>query len=292
MVKAVLPTHIAARDGLKLRVYHFPIERPQGLVVFLHGLCEHAGRHADVAQHLNARGWAVVSYDHRGHGLSEGEPGTIQKDDDLMVDLATVLDVTQSIYPDQPRILMGASMGGLIAARMGSVWAHPHESVSWARPVDGIILSAPALEPGMTLTQRALLSAFGRLVPDLAVPVGIKPEWCCSDPAVVADIAADPLIHQRVTPRLTQFMLTNGQAVIDRAAQWTCPTLLLYSQVDRLVQVRPCDRFAAEAPAGVITARRYADLDHDLFHEPKKHLVLSDLNSWLKTQFPSRALAA
>lgn len=116
MVKAVLPTHIAARDGLKLRVYHFPIERPQGLVVFLHGLCEHAGRYADVAQHLNTQGWAVVSYDHRGHGQSEGARGTVQQDDDFMVDLATVLDATQAVYPQLPRILMGASMGGLMAA--------------------------------------------------------------------------------------------------------------------------------------------------------------------------------
>lgn len=292
MVKAVLPTHIAARDGLKLRVYHFPIERPQGLVVFLHGLCEHAGRHADVAQHLNSQGWAVVSYDHRGHGQSEGARGTVQQDDDFMVDLATVLDTTQAIYPKLPRLLMGASMGGLMAARMASAWAQPPESIAWARPIDGIILSAPALEPSMTLTQRALLSAFGKLVPDLAVPVGLKADWCSSDPAVIADINADPLIHQRITPRLTQFILANGQAVMDRAAHWTCPTLLLYSQIDRLVQARACDRFAADAPAGVITAQRYADLEHDLFHEPKKHLVLSDLNSWLKTQFPSRALAA
>lgn len=292
MVRVALPAHLAARDGLKLRMYHYPIERPHGLAVLLHGLCEHAGRYADVATHLNQQGWAVVSYDHRGHGQSEGARGTLQSDDDYLHDLAAVLDATEEAYPQLPRILLGASMGGLMAARMASAWAEPPEHVSWARTIDGIVLAAPALEPSMTLTQKALLSAFGRLVPDLAVPVGLKADWCSSDPAVVADIEADPLIHQRITPRLTQFILDNGQAVMERAPRWTCPTLLLYSEVDRLVQARACDRFAAESPRSVVTASRYTDLAHALFHEPKKHLVYSDLNSWLKTQFPSRALAA
>ncbi|HET8693438.1 MAG TPA: alpha/beta hydrolase [Aquabacterium sp.] len=292
MVRAVLPPQIAARDGLKLKTYHYPIERPQGVALFLHGLCEHAGRYADVAAHLNQQGWAVVSYDHRGHGQSEGPRGTLQANDDFMHDLATVLDAVQNVYPKLPRVLMGASVGGLMAARMASVWADPSDTAAWARPVDGVVMAAPALEPTMTLTQKALLSAFGRLVPDLAVPVGLKADWCSSDPAVVADINADTLIHQRITPRLTQFILDNGQIVMERAARWTCPTLLLYSEVDRLVQARACDRFTAEAPADKLTSCRYPDLAHALFHEPKKHLVYADLNSWLKTQFPSRALAA
>lgn len=292
MLRAVLPTHLTARDGLKLRAFHFPIERPQGLAVFLHGLCEHASRYADVARHLNDHGWAVVSYDHRGHGQSEGARGTLQSDDDFLHDLAVVLDATEAVYPQLPRVLIGASMGGLMAARMASAWADPHEDAPWRRAIDGAVLTAPALEPSMTLTQKALLSAFGKLVPDLAVPVGLKADWCSSDPEVVADINADPLIHQRITPRLTQFILTNGQAVMARATHWTCPTLLLYSQVDRLVQARACDRFVNDAPASVVTAHRYADLAHDLYHEPQKHLVLSDLYTWLKTQFPSRALAA
>lgn len=294
MVRVALPAHLAARDGLKLRTYHYPIEHPRGLVVLLHGLCEHAGRYADVAAHLNQQGWAVVSYDHRGHGQSEGARGTLQADDDFLHDLATVLDAAEALYPSQPRILMGASVGGLMAARMACAGSGSDtaEAPSWARRIDGAVLAAPALEPSMTLTQKALLSAFGRLVPDLAVPVGLKADWCSSDPAVIADIESDPLIHQRITPRLTQFILNNGQAVMECAPRWTCPTLLLYSEVDRLVQARACDRFAAEAPASVVTASRYPDLAHALFHEPKKHLVYSDLNSWLKTQFPSRALAA
>ncbi len=292
MVRAEISPQLAARDGLQLRTYHHPIDRPQGLIVLLHGLCEHAGRYHDVAQALNQAGWSVLSYDHRGHGQSEGARGALEQDDDFMHDLATVLDAAQAAYPGLPRVLVGASMGGLIAARMASAWSHPNESVAWARPIDGLVMCAPALEPSMTMTQKALLSTFGRLVPDLSVPVGLKADWCSSDPKVVADILADPLIHQRITPRLTQFILNNGQAVMARAEGWTRPTLLLYSEADRLVQARACDRFVELAPGTQIRACRYQDLAHDLFHEPDQHLVYHDLFSWLKTHFPSRALAA
>lgn len=292
MVNGVVPPHLAARDGLKLRLYHHPAEKAQGLIVFMHGLCEHAGRYADVAQTLNAEGWAVVSYDHRGHGQSEGPRGTLQHDDDFLHDLASVLDATQAAYPGMRRVLMGASVGGLIGARMASAWAEPPERAPWVRPIDGLVMVAPALEPTMTLTQKALLSAFGKLVPDLAVPVGLKADWCSTDPAVIEDINNDPLIHQRITPRLTQFILTNGEKVMSRAMGWNCPSLLLYSQADRLVQARACERFAEQTPSGVLAAKRYTDLAHDLLHEPQRPLVFADLHAWLKKQFPHRALAA
>lgn len=292
MVRAEIPPHLTARDGLQLRTYHYPIDRPQGLVVLLHGLCEHAGRYADVAHKFNETGWAVLTYDHRGHGHSGGDRGALTQDDDFMHDLAAVLDAAQRTYPELPRILVGASMGGLIAARMASAWAQPTDPAAWARPIDGVVLCAPALEPSMSMTQKALLSAFGRLIPDLSVPVGLKADWCSSDPKVVAAIESDPLIHQRITPRLTQFILDNGQAVMTRASGWTHPTLLLYSEADRLVQSRACDRFVELAPDAHVHACRYQDLAHDLFHEPDQHLVYHDLFSWLKTHFPSRALAA
>lgn len=292
MVNGVVPPHIAARDGLKLRLYHHPADKPAGLIVFMHGLCEHAGRYTDVAQTLNTEGWTVVSYDHRGHGQSEGPRGTLQHDDDFLHDLASVLDATQAAYPGLRRVVMGASVGGLIGARMASAWAEPPERAAWVRPIDGLIMVAPALEPTMTLTQKALLSAFGKLVPDLAVPVGLKADWCSNDPAVVEDINNDPLIHQRITPRLTHFILNNGETVMSRAPGWNCPSLLLYSQADRLVQARACDRFAEQTPNGMLTAKRYTDLAHDLLHEPQKPLVFADLHAWLKKQFPQRALAA
>ena len=64
---------IETRDGLSAaRPRRGRREPARGTIVLVHGLGEHVGRYAHVAAFLNARGWRVVGYDHRGHGRSDG----------------------------------------------------------------------------------------------------------------------------------------------------------------------------------------------------------------------------
>ena len=68
----VFPASITARDGTRLVTTHWPLPAGapmQGVVLIVHGHGEHVRRYKHVAAHLNALGWAVVGYDHRGHGL-------------------------------------------------------------------------------------------------------------------------------------------------------------------------------------------------------------------------------
>ena len=48
-------------------------ERPKAAIVIVHGLCEHFGRYDYVTQRLLEAGYAVVRFDHRGHGRSMGK---------------------------------------------------------------------------------------------------------------------------------------------------------------------------------------------------------------------------
>ena len=50
-----------------------PVGEPDYLVLIAHGYAEHAGRHADLAEHLVSDGAAVYAPDHRGHGYSDGD---------------------------------------------------------------------------------------------------------------------------------------------------------------------------------------------------------------------------
>ncbi|MEE8617491.1 MAG: alpha/beta fold hydrolase, partial [Roseateles sp.] len=66
-------------DGLQLHLRHWPAtaEPARGQVLLVHGLGEHIDRYAHVAAVLNAEGWDVHGWDHRGHGRSEGRRGDI-----------------------------------------------------------------------------------------------------------------------------------------------------------------------------------------------------------------------
>lgn len=279
-----LPATAATRDGLALALMHWPLAAgiaPLGVVCLVHGLGEHAGRYAHVARFLNEAGWAVVAYDHRGHGRSPGPRGGLAHDDDLLHDLAAVIDTLRRTYPSQRLLVLGHSMGGLTVARFVASWAQPVEDAPWRRPVDLCVLSSPALDIGLNALQKGMLGSLGRLTPDLAVGNGLKPEWVCSDPAVVQRYVDDPLVHDRITARLTRFMLEGGEAVHARAASWAVPTLLIYAGSDRCVRPAGSERFNAAAPHSVVTTKAYPHMAHEILNEPDQATVLKDLGDWL-----------
>lgn len=287
MSHALFPSHLVARDGLKLHLSHWPVAAPKGVVVLLHGLSEHGLRYAEAARHINEAGWIMLAPDIRGNGQSEGPRGAIRQDDDYLHDLAAVLDLVEQTCPGLPRVVLGHSMGGALAARFAAAQALPREDAPWARPLSGLILSAPALQPTMSLVQKALLSTMGRLILDVAVPVAFKTEWINSDPAVVEEINNDPLSHKKITPRVALFMAGQGPTVMRRAPSWTVPTLMLYTPDDRLVMKDGCERFMKALPTDLSTLRAFPGLKHDLLREPGRGQVYQALQQWLKQTFPT-----
>ena len=272
---ARLQTH----DGLALHARAWPgTGAARGTVLIVHGLGEHIDRYAHVAAQLNAWGWTVVGYDQRGHGRSEGARGRLPHGNDLLVDLAMVVDAVRASHRG-PLVLLGHSLGGLIAARFvagGIGVAEP-----WFREVDALVLSSPALDPGMNAGQKMLLALLGNLAPNLAVNNGLKPEWISRDAAVVRSYVADPLVHDRVTPRLVRFILDGGATVRDRAAMWRVPTLLMWAGSDRCVAPTGSAAFAAAAPGAVLRAHEFKPLFHEIFNEPERGEVFAVLGDWL-----------
>lgn len=284
------PSTLQTADGLPLHLSHWPLEGgapARGTVLIVHGLGEHAGRYAHVAAHLNANAWNVVGYDHRGHGRSGGARGALAQAESLLDDLARVIDAVKAAHPG-PLVLLGHSLGGLIVGRFVAegLAAQP---AAWWRPVDALVMSSPALDPGMNVAQKALLAVLGPLAPNLAVNNGLNPAWVSRDPAVVKAYVDDPLVHDRITPRLARFVVDGGELVRQRAGAWTLPTALLYAGADRCVAPRGSDAFAAAAPRSVVHSKRYDGFSHEIFNEPEQREVLGELSRWL---VPHGALSA
>jgi alpha-beta hydrolase superfamily lysophospholipase len=269
-----MDTSLTMADGLRLHLRVWPVARPQGSVLIVHGLGEHIGRYAAVAGQLNQWGWRVVGYDQRGHGLSQGPRGALPHAEALLEDLSrVVIAVRRNAHG--PLLLLGHSLGGLIAARFVAGGG------AWGPPVDALVLSSPALDPGMNAVQKALLAVLGPLAPGLALGNGLKPAWISRDAAVVRAYVDDPLVHDRVTPRLVRFIVDAGVQVRAQAAAWQVPTLLLYAGSDRCVDPGGSRAFAAAAPVAIVARREFAALYHEIFNEPERAQVLAALRSWL-----------
>lgn len=258
-------------------------------VVLVHGLGEHIGRHAALVDRLAHAGWAVTAYDQRGHGQSGGARGRIPRDDALLADLAWVIDhVRSALAPARPIVLLGHSMGGTVVARFVAEGL-ARAPAPWYRQVQGLVVSSPAWAADLGPWQRMLLG-IGRSLPDAASGNGLKPAWISRDPAVVRAYVDDPLVHDRITPRLARFILDAGRQVVALAPRWTVPTLLMWAGADRCVAPRGAAAFAASAPRDVVRSRCFEGLYHEIFNEPEREAVFTELLDWLATRWAGGAL--
>ncbi len=263
---------LAVQDWLPTRG-----EPVRGLVLVVHGLGEHAGRYDALANRLNAWGFAVRGYDQLGHGDSAGVRGGLPTDTRLLEDLADVVDDTRSrMAADVPLILLGHSLGGLVAARLVSLQM---------RRVDALVLSSPALDAGMNAFQKLLVAVLSRLAPDLRVGNGLNPKYLSHDPEVVRAYKADRLVHDRISARLARFIADAGPATLALAAGWTVPTLLLYAGDDHLVNPAGSRRFAKVAHRQVVGSVCFEDLYHEIFNERDAAPVFNTLRRWLDQRF-------
>jgi alpha-beta hydrolase superfamily lysophospholipase len=276
-------TSLISDDGVRLHYRFWPAtgahtSAAHGTVQIVHGLGEHIGRYAGVAAALNDAGWDVVGHDQRGHGRSEGRRGKIPRADTLLQDVATVM---YAVRGDRPHVLLGHSLGGLVAARyVAEGMASP--AARWWRPVDGLVLSSPAFDPGLGVINRMLLAVLGPLVPHLLMGNQVKPARLSRDPAVVQAYTQDKLVHDRITPRLVRFITDSAAVVRGQAHQWPLRTLLLWAGADRVVRPAGSANFATAAPAHMLTARVFPGLFHEIFNEPERAQVLRQVANWLR----------
>ena len=290
-----------ARDGENLALYEWPLEAwqaevelpPRAVVLIVHGLGEHANRYDHVARRLMDWGFAVRAYDQRGHGESGGARGGLTSEALLLEDLAEVVDDTRQRSLRLPRtghgdnadallplILLGHSLGGLVVGRFVSLKI---------RPVDGLVMSSPALDPGLNAFQKLLLATLPSIAPNLRVNNGLNPAFISHDSSVVRRYLADPLVHAKISARLAKFIASAGPATVACASTWTTPTLLMYAGADRLVNPAGSRAFAEAAAAGpaagAVTARCFDDLYHELFNELDASPVFDSLKAWLDARF-------
>ncbi len=282
-MNAALPPPAGQRSqlqGLTLSDWPLPAgQEPHATVLIVHGLGEHMGRYAALAQTLNNWGYAVRAYDQYGHGASEGPRGGLPTATRLLDDLALVVDHTRAgLAAGRPLLLLGHSMGGLVAARFVALQR---------RPVDALVLSSPALDPGLNPVQMLLVAVLPSLLPNLRVGNGLDARLISHDPAVVAAYQSDPLVHDRIAARLARFISDDSAAVRAAAPGWTLPTLLLYAGADKLVNPAGSRAFAAAAPAQALTSQCFESLYHEIFNEaePGRSQVLAVIRGWLDRRF-------
>ncbi|MFE1836203.1 alpha/beta hydrolase [Streptomyces sviceus] len=257
--------HVLTGTHGPLTVREWPHERPRYLALVVHGYGEHVGRYEELAQVLVAHGAAVLGPDHTGHGKSAGERVLIEDFEDVVTDVHAVADLARATWPGVPLVMVGHSMGGLIAARFAQ---------RYGTELAALVLSGPVI--GAWELPGTLLALDE--IPDTPV----SPASLSRDPEVGAAYRADPLVWHGPMKRPTVEAFAHTLETVSQGGDvGPLPLLWLHGDDDRLVPLAGSRAGVEGIRGGTFTERTYPGARHEVFHETNKAEVFADVTDFL-----------
>jgi alpha-beta hydrolase superfamily lysophospholipase len=266
---------VAGSHGLLLfrRSWH-PAAAPRAVLLNLHGLGDHSGLYGALSDGMIASGFAVHALDLRGNGRSPGKRGHVNAWSDYREDLRCFVELVRREEPGRPLFLLGNSLGGLIAIDY---------ALHYPDGLRGVIAAAPPLGQ---LSVPPVLLALGRIMsriwPAFSLETGMDLSGLAQDPAVAAELLADPLFHRMGSARLSTEVRAAIARVQRRAAAFPLPLLVLHGSKDRMVPPDGSRAFVARVAHPDKRLIEYPEGRHVLFADSDREQVLADLEQWIE----------
>lgn len=258
-------------DGHAISFSTLPAARPRGAVLLLHGFGQnlmtwHAPQRS-FAEYLCQSGWDVYAAELRGHGRSRQLSRRCARSlsDYFQYDLPTVMEALLERCSQRPLVVLGHSLGGLMAAHLGTRYADALTGI-------GLIASPGRVRLGRQFSLARLLPGARRRVPGFSVLAGLpfRLDWIGRATAFGVQYAGERAAHFPISPwapksmekellvaRLAGGFDVTGLGVVAELAAWgeseemavpgttpdlladfkqlKCPVLLVNSDLDEIV---------------------------------------------------------
>ena len=281
-----------------------PEQAPRACLQIIHGMAEHAGRYARLAQALTGAGYVVYAQDLPGHGrtASDSERGHFADRHGWRQVLDSIRAFSQHIarqHPGLPRFVLGHSMGGYLlqhhvtehsADMAGAIFSGCSGDLGALR-----LLGLALIRTEMLLKGPRQLSAVGDLLSFKEFNKPFRPartdfDWLSRDAAEVDRYVADPLCGFRCTTATWAELLKGCGALTDPSRlgriRKDLPTLIIAGSRDTAVQgergPRALERNYRAAGLQQVETRIYPDARHELLNETCREEVTRDLLAWLE----------
>lgn len=247
-------------------------------IAICHGVKSHSGYYSWAAEQLVERGFAVHALDLHGRGRSDGERFFLEKMEDYLEDVDTLVDLAKSRHPGLPAFLLGHSAGGVISA----VYALEHP-----KKLAGLVCESFAFKVYAPDFVLSLVKGLSHLSPHLHV-LNLKTEDFSRDPAAVDAMKNDPLIAGEVQPVSTVAELARADDRLEREfGQITLPVLILHGTADQVTKPEGSQQFYASAGSRDKTLKLYDGHAHDLLNDLGREQVLGDIIEWIDERLPA-----
>ncbi len=254
-----------------------PEEETKAVLLVVHGLGEHCGRYMNVVNYFVPLGYAVYGLDHIGHGRSEGKREFVESFEDFTDTLGIYYNMVAEWQPNKAIFLFGHSMGGTIA----TYYLLDHQA-----DFKGAIISAPLVKVGDSVSQATITMSkvLSRLAPKMGV-VALDVNSLSRDPEVVEAYVNDPLVyHGKTTARIAGELMSAMQRITAEAGNIALPMLIVQGGEDSLVDPSGAQMLYEKANCADKTLQIYDTLYHEVFNEPEREVVLTDVENWLDAQ--------
>lgn len=266
---------IVGVKGRRLAYRTWEASNARAALVVVHGLGEHSGRYAEFGERMAGYGVSTFAMDLRGHGLSEGRRGHVASFDIFLQELDRFRREVEGLADFRiPLFLLGHSFGGLIALRYQEEYNTRFE---------GAILSAPWLATAPTVRRWKTNAAqfLSKLLPSMPFRAGIRSGDLTHDAEVVAARDADPLVHDRITPRLFSETSTAMGLALQRSDRLHEPLLFLLAGDDRLVDTERSLTVARAITAPDVTVRVFPGYFHEVLNEVGRTTIHREIRDWI-----------
>lgn len=262
-------------DGLDLYALQWPSnEGPEAVVAFVHGHGDHCRRYDDWFSKFTNRNIAVLAFDYRGHGRSQGQRGVVTRFDDLLKDVTLLHEKAKAIFPGIPVVLYGHSLGATIVLS--------YILRSKFKPE-----LAMATSPWLTLRNspgkfaRGLMKIANLITPSFTFKTGLH----ASDFSTVKGFSekreTDDYVHNRMSARLFLEVEKESKWILSHFTQIETPLLLMQGR-DDLIMDRITTRKLVEGSPGHINYREYNYSGHQLHNSERSKEVMDDMIEWIK----------
>ena len=248
---------------------------PIAVLIIVHGIAEHSGRYSNLVNYFVPKGYAVYSFDLRGHGKSDGIRSYVEHFSYYLDDLKIFYDKVREENKNAKVFLVGHSMGSTIVL----AYAVEHQS-----ELNGLIVSGTTLKAGASVSKASILMAkiLSVLVPKMGV-ASLDANLISRDKAVVDAYIHDPLVYTgKLRARWGAELLKTMIKLQSKISELSLPILIMQGSADRISDPSSSKMLFDGVGSKDKTMKLYDGFYHEIFNDPQRQEVFSDMEAWFK----------
>lgn len=262
-----------------------PKQAPKGFVFALHGLGDHSGRYAKLAETTQHAGFIFAMSDLRGHGQSGNHRGDMESLSTILLDTLTLFSWLKKNLHTRYGVhvpcygIFGHSFGGLLALYLAN---------TLGQSCPKLFLSAPclAIEQSIPPWKKTLAKSFALFMPRTKLPTGINLQHLSHDPSIAQKCQTDALYQKDLCLRSGQtiFDALEPERVQNLARNITTPITVVVSTEDPIVCVKTIRSFLDLCPRKFIKKANFiTGALHEVFNESREYAdqAFTEYQQWL-----------